>query len=111
MSNSLPNTVALLGSAPFRERVKAAMTEYALTVASGDTGGPANPVNRALRSSLALSVLADTESRVDPFLRLVANDTVISGVTDPLTVADTDIRRVVAAMWEAVAVAVPNLSR
>lgn len=109
MSASLTNTVAILNDAGFQKRVKAAMTEKALAVASGDATGPASPVLRALRNSLAMAILADTTSRLDAFLRLVANDNGISATVNPVDVTDAQIRTVVDSMWEAVAVATRNL--
>jgi hypothetical protein len=109
MSSSLAKSVALVNDTPFKSRVQAAMTELALEVAAGDPNGPANPVLRALRQTLAMAVLADTAARLDPFLRLVANDNTISGAADAAAVTDAQIRAVVGGMWEAVAVAVPNL--
>lgn len=109
MSTSLANTVAMVNDPVFQNKVRAAMTEKALNIAGGDPGGPASAVLRALRNSLAMAILSDAGARLDPFLRLVANDNTISGVADPTTVTDAQIRGVVDSMWEAVAVATRNM--
>jgi hypothetical protein len=111
MSSSFTKTVALINDNGFKLRVQAAMIEKALIIASGDQGGPDDPVKKVMRLALAMAVLADAPSRVDPFLRLVANDDAVSGAADPAAVTDAQIRGMVAGMWEAVAVAIPNLAR
>jgi hypothetical protein len=106
VSTSLTNTVALLADAGFRERVKAAMTETAVTVASETAG--TFPV-RSARISLAMAVVYDADSYVPPFARLCADDAVISAVTVPADVPDAELRRVVGVLWSSVAASVPNL--
>jgi hypothetical protein len=107
MSTDLGKSVSLLADSTFRERVKAATLEYAKSVIVDDP--TANIVEKIVRRQLALAVIADATARLGPFVQLVADDNVVSGATNAAAVADTDIRRVVSAMWSAIGAAVPNL--
>jgi hypothetical protein len=106
VSSSLLNTVNLLADPGFRERIKAAMTETAVVVASETTG---QFPTRTVRVQLAMAVIYDADALVPPFARVCADDAVISAVAVPADVPEAEIRRVVGTLWSSIAASVPGL--
>lgn len=99
MSADLTNTVDLLRSDAFRDRVTAVVTEHAVAAM------PEKPSTAS--DFLAARVIHDAPAMVAPFVRLVADDQTVSATGRDFT--DEDLRRVVAEKWATVATATPNL--
>jgi hypothetical protein len=105
LSSSLANSAALVKSPVFRDRVRVAMTEFAV-VALGDSTGDFSV--RSVRHAVARSVIADPDRLLTIFVALCADDTAISTASVADSVTEADIRRVVAARWTQVGSSIPN---
>lgn len=106
MSSNLARTANLLADNAFLAKVKAAMTEHALSVANDTTGS--FPL-RQITVGLATAVVYDADAYLPPFARVCADDAAISSSATTADVTDADLRRVVSTTWSAIAASVPNL--
>lgn len=108
MSASLANSATLYDDVDFRNRVRAAMVEYASTILSSATI-EGTIAERMLTTRLALRVVADADAHVPNFARLVADNASVSAQIDPAVVPDGDIKYVVQSLWTSVAASIPTL--
>ena len=106
MATNLTNAAALYKATAFRDKVRAAMTEVAVTALGDNTG---DYTANQTRKAVARSVIADPSRLLDVFTGICADDAAISQTADPAAVLDEDIRRVVSTRWNPIGSSIPNV--
>lgn len=108
MSANLVNSATLYEDVNFRNRVRASIVEYAVTVLNSATVD-GTITERMLTQRLALRVVGEADTFVPNFARLAADNAAVSAYSDPAQVRDDEIKFVVAGLWSSVAASIPTL--